>query len=76
MGLPAQRAEADGGADAIAQEDEAGRDFAFEERLQRLGEKGGSCGFRCNIEAVCCVDGLKKVGWEALSVARRSVEPQ
>jgi hypothetical protein len=41
VGLPAQRAEADGGVDAIAQEDEAGRDFAFEERLQRLGEKGG-----------------------------------
>jgi hypothetical protein len=41
VGFLAQRAEADGGVDAIAQEDEAGRDFTVEERLQRLLQKGG-----------------------------------
>jgi hypothetical protein len=41
VGFLAQRAEANGCVDAIAQEDEAGRDFAVEERLQRLLQKGG-----------------------------------
>jgi hypothetical protein len=40
-GFLAQRGEADGCVDAIAQEDEARRDFAVEERLQRLLQKGG-----------------------------------
>ena len=40
-GFLAQCGEADGGVDAVAQEDEAGCDFAIEERLQRLLQKGG-----------------------------------
>jgi hypothetical protein len=40
-GFLAQRCEADGCVDAVAQEDEAGRDFAVEERLQRLLQKSG-----------------------------------